>query len=312
MIPQAAASQQGRAPLIANAVALMASSAGAQLPAPVRETIAALIATALDPHGLDGLALRHAVEVSGTFQEASLLKAAGAALADRPGGLGAADIRGDAKAVMLALREALQPLAVGQQSASPHQTPPPLPQKGHVGAGQPPASATIGDDATPVEAAKVMLAGTEGALDRLRLLQAASIPDRAPATVEQSAGRADRLVEIPIALPGGQAPIMSLALGRDGRSAGAAGEAPAWRMRLSLDLPETGPIQAMVALRGERAGVTLWAERPATAELFRSSLDELRDALTLAEIDIDTLDVRDGAPPQQQPARAGSFLDLSS
>ena len=48
------------------------------------------------------------------------------------------------------------------------------------------------------------------------------------------------------------------------------------------------------------AGVTLWAEKPETAELFRSTLGELRDALTVADLDIDTLDVRDGAPAARQ------------
>ena len=105
---------------------------------------------------------------------------------------------------------------------------------------------------------------------------------------------------------------MSLAIGRDGRSAGAAGEAPAWRMRLSLDLEPTGRSMRSSRSGARQAGVTLWAEKPETADLFRSTLGELRDALTVADLDIDTLDIRDGAPPLANAARAGSFLDRQS
>jgi hypothetical protein len=83
-------------------------------------------------------------------------------------------------------------------------------------------------------------------------------------------------------------------------------------MRLSLDLEETGPMHALVSLRGARAGVTLWAERPETADLFRSSLAELRDALSVADLEIDALDVRTGTPAMAQPAPPGSFLDRTT
>ena len=107
-------------------------------------------------------------------------------------------------------------------------------------------------------------------------------------------------------------PVLSMAIGRDGHASAHPGEGPAWRMRLSLDLEASGPIHALVSLRGGRAGVTLWAERTQTAEVFRASLGELRDALTVADLEIDTLDVRDGAPAQANIARAGSFVDLKS
>jgi hypothetical protein len=312
MVPRAAANQQGRAPLIANAVALMASPAGERLPALVRETLAALIATALDPHGLDGQALRRAIENSGTFQEASLLKSAGVSLAGGAAPQAAPEPKGDAKAAILAVREALRAIVGDHPGPRAAAIPPPLPQKGMPAEGQPTALPSIPDGASPKEAARIVLSAADGALDRVRLLQAASLPDRAPGGADP-ASRNDRLVEIPIALPSGQNPVLGLTIGRDQRGSDAAhGERPAWRMRLSLDLAETGPIHAMVSLKGALTGVTLWAERPDTADLFRTFLPELRDALTVADLDVDTLDVREGTPPAPPPARAGAFVDLSS
>lgn len=332
MIPAAAAGQQSRAPLVANAIAVLAGPAGDRLPKAVRESLSALVSSAIDPTRLDGAALRGAVARSGTFQEGALLRITGTVDAD-------VDPTGDAKSAILALRSVLQALVgrEGGPAVLARPDPPPLPQRGAPAVAQQAAAPSLAADATPHLAARTLLDGAEGALDRIRLLQSASLPDdRAAASAQPGAdrqgqerlildrptsdrptsdrqaserARTDRLVEIPIAMSGGRVPVASLAIGRDGRSAAMSGEAPAWRMKLSLDLEETGPMHAVVSLRGARAGVTLWAERPQTADLFRSSLGELRDALTVADLDIDTLDVRTGAPTPPRPAPAGSFLD---
>lgn len=304
VLPRAAANQQGRAPLIANAVAILAGPAGDQLPAAVRNTLAALLATALDPTSLDGPALQGAVARSGSFQEAAILR-----LAQAPAGAdAAAALQGDAKSLMLALRPMLQALADGR--SVPPADPPPLPRRGAVPQAQPAVAATLGPDASTAQAARTLLAGVEGALDRTRLLQAASLPEARPGADDPSAG--ERLVEIPLALPGGQTPVMALAVGGDGRAAGTAGAAPAWRMRLSLDLGDTGPMHALVSVRGETAGVTLWAEQPGTVELFRRTIGDLREALEAADLDVGSLDIRAGAPPAPPPAATGTFLDRRS
>ena len=314
MVPRAAVNQQGRSGLIANAVAVLASPAGEHLPPAVRDTLAALIATAVDAHGLDGAKLRQAIERSGTFQEASILKAAGVMPGDARSQAGAYApdaLRQDAKGLLANLSAALK-VVVGDKAASPpaldRGSTPPLPQRGAGLAGQAPAEAAISDRTPAGEAARTLLTAAEGALNRTRLLQAASLPEASSADPGQ---RPDRLVEVPISLPNRQTPIMGLAIGSDGRAGGRTGEAAtAWRMRLSLDLEPSGPIHALVSLRGDQAGVTLWAERAQTADAFRSNLDELRDALIVADLEVDTLDVRDGAPPRATGAPAGTFVDL--
>jgi hypothetical protein len=315
VLPEAATGQQSRAPLLANAAALLAGPGGEMLPPPVRAMLAALVATAVDPHGLDGVALRQAIARSGTFQESSILKAAGLALgpsgtATPSAAMAFSDVRQDAKTLLLSLRSALRGAAAESAASAPAPAPPPpLPRKGSPLAAQAAAVPTLGADAKPPDTARTLLSEASGALDRVRLLQIASLPD---AVRDGDPGRGARpLVEVPIALPGGQMPVMSLAVEREGRgpAGDGVGPTPTWRMRLSLDLDETGPIHALVSMKGEEAGVTLWAERPETASKFRAALPALRDAFAEEALGLDTLQVRDGAPAQPRAARAGSFLD---
>jgi hypothetical protein len=311
MIPTAAAGQLSRAPLVANAVAILAGPAGGELPAAVRQTLTALVASAIDPVTLDGRMLREAVARSGTFQESAIHRLAEAG-PDASLGPDLASLKGDAKGAILALRSALEGIA-GEAAPTirPRPEPPALPQRGGAGTPQQAVPPSVDPAGWTPEAGRILHEGAEGALNRIRLLQSASLPDeRGPTRAGQGA---DGLVEVPVALANGRMPVMSLAVGRERGSPREAGDAPAgWRMRLSLDLEETGPMHALVSLRGAKTGVTLWAERPETADLFRSSLQELRDALSVADLEIDMLDVRTGAPAMSQPIPPGSFLDRTT
>jgi hypothetical protein len=82
-----------------------------------------------------------------------------------------------------------------------------------------------------------------------------------------------------------------------------------WRARFSLDVEPTGPIHALVSLVGEKTSVRIWAERPATADQLRAGTTELSQALARAELNPGDIVIRDGAPPQAAPAKAGHFLD---
>jgi hypothetical protein len=53
----------------------------------------------------------------------------------------------------------------------------------------------------------------------------------------------------------------------------------------------------------------MWAERPATAAQLRAGAAQLSQALSKAELHPGDIVIREGAPPQPAPARAGHFLD---
>jgi hypothetical protein len=82
-----------------------------------------------------------------------------------------------------------------------------------------------------------------------------------------------------------------------------------WRARFSLDVEPAGPVHALVSLVGDKTSVRMWAERPATAAQLRAGAGQLSQALSRAELRPGDITIRDGAPPQAQPARAGHFLD---
>ena len=150
----------------------------------------------------------------------------------------------------------------------------------------------------------------DAALARQTLLQVASLPDRADATLLRGDGNGPRWnFEIPFATPMGTA-IAQFEIARDG---GQANEVEAatrvWRARFSLDIEPAGPVHALVSLSGETTSVRMWAERPVTASRLRAEASELSQALSRAELRPGDITVREGTPPQTASAVAGHFLD---
>jgi hypothetical protein len=164
--------------------------------------------------------------------------------------------------------------------------------------------------ATPAsDVARHLLDDTDAALSRQTLLQVASLPDR----VDMAGSRPDQIAprwnfEIPFATPFGTA-IAQFEIARDAVGNEVEAVKRVWRARFSLDVEPTGPVHALVSLTGDKTSVRIWAERPATASQLRASASQLSQALSAAELQPGDIVIRDGAPPQQRPARAGHFLD---
>jgi hypothetical protein len=190
-----------------------------------------------------------------------------------------------------------------------NQSGPPPPYRGAPLAAQAAAAPSIAPDAAPHEIADRLLAQTDGALARQTLLQVASLPDqpdmpRAEATQRWS-------FEIPFATPQGTS-IAHFEVSRDGRPAQAEAQARTWRARFSLDIEPMGPVHALVALTNERASVTLWAERAASASRLQDSAPQLSEALRAAELEPADFQLRVGAPPAMRQAAPGRFMDRAT
>jgi len=232
----------------------------------------------------------------------------------------ALDAGPSAGATMNLLQEALQELGNPMRAVATskdvrstdmafHTNTPPPPIRGALPAAQPIASPTIAPHA-PLEAtAHHLLDDTDAAIARQTLLQVASLPDR----IDTSAPKADMNVprwnfEIPFATPQGTA-MAQFEISRDGGSEGVEAAKRVWRARFSLDVEPAGPVHALVSLVGNKTAVRMWAERPATAAQLRAGAAQLSQALSRAELTPGDIVIRDGAPPQRAPARAGHFLD---
>jgi Flagellar hook-length control protein FliK len=197
------------------------------------------------------------------------------------------------------------PLAPTNASAGP-----PPPYRGAPLAPQPPAPAAILDNSSPRATAERLIAETDAALSRQTLLQAASLPDAASLDAPRDTGPRWTF-EVPFATGQGTA-ILPFEIARDGRGASVEPQSAAWRARFSLDLEPMGPVHALVTLSGDRASVTLWAERHATAAQLNDNAPMLGDALRAAELQPSELAFRVGAPRAAKPAAPGRFMDRAS
>ncbi len=122
----------------------------------------------------------------------------------------------------------------------------------------------------------------EGGTERIKLMQLASLP--APAEWHRSEDNSQgfRLtLSVPLAPQGHERPqtaMMGVMIEHqpqpmpepeDATARESQGEAQPfpWKVRIALDLEETGPVEAEIGLRGQSVSVQLWAEQPAWRSL---------------------------------------------
>lgn len=298
----AAARQGGLAPLLADLE--QAATGAPALPAAVADAAARVLSLRLPlDANLSAADVRQALARSGLFLEARL------AMPDTTGGT-------DLKAALLVLRQIVKSWSDGEGAApaglsGPAVAPgPPPPYRGAPPAAQPASPPSLSPDTPPPVAAQRLLAETDAALARRTLLQVASLPDTGKAGGPPDVQRGTQWAfEIPFATGQGSA-IAQFEISRDGQGTAADGRA-VWRVRFSLDVEPMGPVHALIAVLGDRAAVTLWAEREASAARLRESTGLLADALRGAELEPGDIQLRVGAPAAPRPA-AGRFLDRAS
>jgi hypothetical protein len=190
-----------------------------------------------------------------------------------------------------------------------HTNTPPPPFRGALPSAQPVASPSVVPNAPLPTVAHQLLDDTDAAIARQTLLQVASLPDRvdlAGVRLDPTAPRWN--FEIPFATPQGTA-IAQFEISRDGGGNEVEAAKRTWQARFSLNVEPAGPVHVLVSLSGDRTSVRMWAERSQTAAQLRAGAGELSQALSQAELSPGDIVIREGAPPQPAPAKAGHFLD---
>ena len=306
-LAQAAARQGSLTPLMADLA--QAAQAGA-LPAPVQAAAEKVLALQLPIEPAPTAAgLRQAQAQSGLTLEASLLPEAVASAPLPTPGLPPADL----KAALLVLRQVLGAWLPEDPAPSPppaSRTPSP-PYRGGPTSAQHPVAPSLPPQADPQAVGLRLLHETGAALARQQLLQLASMPD-APqqAAAATNIQRPHWTFEIPFATPQGAA-VAQFEIERDGGGGpNQAERTPIWRARFSLDMEPLGPVHAEIALMGERAGVSLWAERPDSLALLNEQRGELAQALREADFTPEVA-LHAGAPHRPAPP-AGRFVDQAT
>lgn len=225
---------------------------------------------------------------------------------------------GDLKSALIALRQSLEnwlgpkPSSASLQpntaSPLPAHTPPPPPRSGAT-VPQPPALPAALDMMPVREAGMRLLAETDAALARHTMLQVASLPDDPAAP--RSADNAQRLVlDIPLVTPHGTA-IVQLRIEREEKRDAKGKKASVWQAMFSIDMEPIGPVHARVAMVGDTANVSLFAERGDSATALRENIALLQAGLAEAAVEPGDILCARGAPAT--PAAApGLFVDRAT
>lgn len=149
-----------------------------------------------------------------------------------------------------------------------------------------------------------LLRQSEGALARIQLNQLSSLTGERP-----TAG--DWLIELPVRRDG-DIDLWGLRIGRepdrDGAAAGNDG-APGWAVTLAFDLPGLGPLQARIAVRGDRVSAQFFSPVLSIPPLVRAHLPLLDTRLRAAGLEVGELDCREGRLPAAAGADRTRILD---
>lgn len=276
--------QGALAPALATIAAVAASQEG-DMPRPVRLAVGEVLQRMMPlDKPLTPDVLRSHIQQSGVFREGQMA-------AGLPVGL-------DLKTALLDLTKALG--AMPRRVSDDPLERPNVPRRGAVPSPQGALAIPelTGNVAAGLESLK---SASEGALDRLRLLQIASRPDRAEIGAPAPAQGQVQL-EVPYRL-GEQVGVISMLIEPDAdeedRQRSRAGKGRTWRLSFALDVEPLGPVHGEVRVRGLETTVGLWAERPETTRAFLDASSELKSALSEASLEVGDVSMRRGSPPQR-------------
>jgi hypothetical protein len=318
MVARASATQREMGPLFAVARQLVDPAIFTALPPQMRQNVAHLLSLRLpefalsQPAGQAGEALSQAVSRSGLTHEARLATGLPQQAAMASGDLKSAllQLLGAANALKAAPVDDVMPARRMSPAIEPVQPSSPPPHRDATPRGQAPAEMSmnaLGDSIQ--EVVGTLARQAEGTLDRMRLMQNASLPDAKP-QADISANPQQRWhVEIPMALPDGRTQVLPLRIERETPRRGAAkGDSPSWRVQFALDGEPMGAIQAIVTWRMRQIGVSIFAERLETREALRAQASHLRRNLDRMGVEGVEIDIAAGHAPETKPV-TGRLLD---
>ncbi|HEX3504934.1 MAG TPA: flagellar hook-length control protein FliK [Xanthobacteraceae bacterium] len=192
------------------------------------------------------------------------------------------------------------------------------PYRGAPSVPQAPAPPSLSTAAPPREQIAHLLSQTDAAIARQTLLRIVSLPSDPTSNTQHGDNNSTRVMfEIPLATPQGTS-VAPMTIERDAGNGNTPESLTAWRANFSIDLPAIGPVHVRIALVGERATVTLNAERAQSAELLAAGLPLLDAGLRSAQIEPGELRCfasgsgNSAGSQRPQGAAPGMFLDQAS
>ncbi len=286
------------------------------LPASLFETISALIGQQLNgnaPVLADDI--RQALKQSGLFFESKLAQ-------------GQIPVpNSDMKAALLELKDITQKMQLAsmlEDSAnglpdppkksqfSSLQEPPPPPRRETMPEGQRTPVSQLASSLSTLDAAKILEHHADQALERIKLLQFASLPPSLNNPTSMDITSLKNQVwafELPVRLPQ-ETTVAGFKIEQDQRGTSEY-NSKIWRVNFAIDTKELGAVHGRIAIQGTQLAITLFAERPETSNTLRTHIADLRGALADSKFEIKDLSVLTGKPSQPK-ARPGYFIDSAA
>ncbi|WP_342632232.1 flagellar hook-length control protein FliK [Marinobacter alkaliphilus] len=156
-----------------------------------------------------------------------------------------------------------------------------------------------------------------GMLNRITVNQLHSQVLTARAGAEPGTPTNTLLIELPWLTPHQEPRMAQLRLEqyeRDEESAKATGHATVseWRLALSMDLDEAGPLHFDVSFRYPSVSAQVWAEKQSTLRQVHEELPLLRQSLTDLGLEVKDLDCRRGSPQRTQTRLEHRLVDTKA
>ena len=286
------------------------------LPSSLFETISALIGQQLNgdaPVLADDI--RQALKQSGLFFESKLAQ-------------GQIPVpNSDMKAALLELKnitQKMQLLSLLEDKADGHpdapkkissnalHEPPPPPRRETMPEGQRAPASQLASHLTTLDAAKMLEHHADQALERIKLMQFASLPPSVnnPTSVDVTSLKNQVWsFELPVRLPQ-ETTVAGFKIEQDQRGTSEYTN-KIWRVNFAIDTKELGAVHGRIAIQGVQLAITLFAERAKTSDTFREHISDLRGALANSKFEIKDISVLTGKPSQSK-AKPGYFVDSAA
>jgi flagellar hook-length control protein FliK len=252
--------------------------------------------TAQMPTGKD---FQQAVRFSGQFREAQMALSSG----------GTQPVP-DLKSMLISFKSLLQKLGAEAQVARPANQPAiPSRQGGPQGQAQQMTGGFL--SAVAQQNMQSLLKETNSALARIRLTQLVNSGVSRDDGPQAASRPMDLVVELPLSL-GQETALMQMQIGRDGSGSDNEDEdEQSWRLRFSLDLTATGPLEAAISLRGGGTFASLWVDRKETYDKLNAVRETMEAAFADAGLDLQELRLIRGLPPKIA-AKYGALINRQS
>ncbi len=85
-----------------------------------------------------------------------------------------------------------------------------------------------------------------------------------------------------------------------------------WRLNLSLDLDDLGPVHFELALQNRQLDTRVWAEKPATVRVLERESERLRERLSQLDLETVKVECRRGQPNQRRTQLEQRLVDIKA